>query len=430
MKTTFKLKVLTPMFMGGADPEGEPELRPASIRGAMRFWFRAIAGAVTNKPEDVYRLESEVFGNTERKSKVVVRVKVLSKKLIQKGSLVPFVFAANSKTIENILKGNNERWKRNLKIMLNKYGQPIFESKIEKAHQLNFLAYLANMGLAKYESSEGEFTWIRPAFDIDTIFKIEIHSNDEEILKITENTFILTVNLGGFGARWRHGFGSCLIVEDGQFYKKSNLEQVVSYLQSTIKKLVEDSTVSVSYKPNRHPDFPIFHPDYAEVWEGFLSNCSNSWTMCLSQIGMLYREFRVKDVNRFGHTQDFLDIIKPIFERKQIQSEDPINDIFGLPIQFSKIYKINDRKVRKTATIKVEKEQINRRASPLILHVEPENKLVRATSFISKFIPDDTKYFVDKAPNLPLEKPKGEDFDRIRDFLRNSLGLTRRYPHV
>ena len=39
MKTTFKLKVLTPMFMGGADPEGEPELRSASIRGAMRFWF-------------------------------------------------------------------------------------------------------------------------------------------------------------------------------------------------------------------------------------------------------------------------------------------------------------------------------------------------------------------------------------------------------
>ena len=38
MKTTFKLKVLTPMFMGGADPEGEPELRSASIRGAMRFW--------------------------------------------------------------------------------------------------------------------------------------------------------------------------------------------------------------------------------------------------------------------------------------------------------------------------------------------------------------------------------------------------------
>ena len=39
MKTTFKLNVLTPMFMGGAEPYGKPELRAASLRGAMRFWF-------------------------------------------------------------------------------------------------------------------------------------------------------------------------------------------------------------------------------------------------------------------------------------------------------------------------------------------------------------------------------------------------------
>ncbi len=73
--TTFKLKVLTPMFMGGADPQGEPELRAASIRGAMRFWFRAMAATVTDDPREIYRLESEIFGNTERKSRVVVRVK-------------------------------------------------------------------------------------------------------------------------------------------------------------------------------------------------------------------------------------------------------------------------------------------------------------------------------------------------------------------
>ena len=54
---TFKLKVLTPMFMGGADSDGEPELRAASIRGAMRFWFRAIAGAVINGLRKVYRVK-------------------------------------------------------------------------------------------------------------------------------------------------------------------------------------------------------------------------------------------------------------------------------------------------------------------------------------------------------------------------------------
>ncbi len=74
MRANFTLKVLTPMFMGGADPEGDPELRAASIRGAMRFWFRAIAGAITNDPREIYRLESEVFGNTDKKSRVVVRV--------------------------------------------------------------------------------------------------------------------------------------------------------------------------------------------------------------------------------------------------------------------------------------------------------------------------------------------------------------------
>ena len=73
-KAVFKVKVLTPMFMGGANPYDEPELRAASIRGAMRFWFRAMAGAITNDPKEVYRLESKVFGDTEKKSKVVVRV--------------------------------------------------------------------------------------------------------------------------------------------------------------------------------------------------------------------------------------------------------------------------------------------------------------------------------------------------------------------
>ncbi len=90
MVARFKLKVLTPMFMGGANPKDQPELRAASIRGAMRFWFRAIAGAVTSNPHEVYELESEVFGNTEKKSKVVVRVKTkLSENDFQKLKLLP-----------------------------------------------------------------------------------------------------------------------------------------------------------------------------------------------------------------------------------------------------------------------------------------------------------------------------------------------------
>ena len=53
--TTLTLQVMTPLFNGGADadgsqgfrPDDEAGIRPASIRGAMRFWLRALAGALT-----------------------------------------------------------------------------------------------------------------------------------------------------------------------------------------------------------------------------------------------------------------------------------------------------------------------------------------------------------------------------------------------
>ena len=39
---TIRLETITPLFLGGAEPRGEPpELRPASFRGVMRFGLRA-----------------------------------------------------------------------------------------------------------------------------------------------------------------------------------------------------------------------------------------------------------------------------------------------------------------------------------------------------------------------------------------------------
>ncbi len=44
MKTIeFECETITPMFLAGADGK-TPELRPPSIKGLMRFWWRAING--------------------------------------------------------------------------------------------------------------------------------------------------------------------------------------------------------------------------------------------------------------------------------------------------------------------------------------------------------------------------------------------------
>lgn len=65
---TVKLETVTPLFLGGAEPRGKPELRPASFRGALRYWLRAAQGASTvDNPEgikEVQKSESEVFYQT------------------------------------------------------------------------------------------------------------------------------------------------------------------------------------------------------------------------------------------------------------------------------------------------------------------------------------------------------------------------------
>jgi len=63
--------ILTPCFAGGVEPSsGLAELRPASIRGLLRWWFRVIGGTS--------REEAEVFGcaagSTGSASSVIVRV--------------------------------------------------------------------------------------------------------------------------------------------------------------------------------------------------------------------------------------------------------------------------------------------------------------------------------------------------------------------
>ncbi len=67
--TTITLKVVTPLFSGD-DPTAPPShgpgsaIRVPSIRGQLRFWFRAVAsGAGVSNPAELWTQEEEVFGS-------------------------------------------------------------------------------------------------------------------------------------------------------------------------------------------------------------------------------------------------------------------------------------------------------------------------------------------------------------------------------
>lgn len=76
-RLTVELEVVTPLFLGGAESKtGLAELRPPSVRGALRFWWRAWhqAREPSANADELFHAESEVFGSTDSASPLVVRL--------------------------------------------------------------------------------------------------------------------------------------------------------------------------------------------------------------------------------------------------------------------------------------------------------------------------------------------------------------------
>ena len=68
---TFDVEIVTPCFLGGA--RDQAEWRGASIRGQLRWWFRAVAGArFAGDLDKVREAEEEIFGSTRKSSAVRV----------------------------------------------------------------------------------------------------------------------------------------------------------------------------------------------------------------------------------------------------------------------------------------------------------------------------------------------------------------------
>lgn len=80
---TFHCKVITPMFLAGADGQ-TPELRAPSIKGAMRFWWRACNGHLVKNINGKYDYselkeeEGKIFGDTKRRSSFNMVVEEIS----------------------------------------------------------------------------------------------------------------------------------------------------------------------------------------------------------------------------------------------------------------------------------------------------------------------------------------------------------------
>jgi len=67
----YNLKTITPNFCSGANGN-KAEIRPSSIKGALRYWFRAAIAEENIK--NMHERENEIFGSTDKSSSFAVKV--------------------------------------------------------------------------------------------------------------------------------------------------------------------------------------------------------------------------------------------------------------------------------------------------------------------------------------------------------------------
>jgi len=96
MNHEYRIRLVTPLFSYGADPfiqgrgrdapnhEGTPEIRPASIRGHLRWWMRVLGYADAIQP-----ILGSAAGNSGVASRVIVRVSDISDSVPYEGKPMP-----------------------------------------------------------------------------------------------------------------------------------------------------------------------------------------------------------------------------------------------------------------------------------------------------------------------------------------------------
>jgi CRISPR-associated protein Cmr1 len=242
--------------MYGADGK-TPELRPASIKGVMRFWWRAINGDLPL--DDLKKQEDEIFGSTEKRSKVIIRV-----------SIEDFV-------VKKVLELKNK----------------------QKFQYLFFSLYMQT----KNDKDKKYFDSLK--------FKVILSSYDKNALKEASYSFILLSLFGGLGNRSRRGGGSFRIDSiDDKSYEKllcigENCKEVEQSLKNIYKIIKDYFREKYNYKNTTniyhnlsHLNFKISSISYKSIEDS------------LTKIEELYKYFR-KNNSILSNASFGLPIMRP-----------------------------------------------------------------------------------------------------------------------
>ncbi|MGP4017477.1 type III-B CRISPR module RAMP protein Cmr1 [Saccharopolyspora sp. 5N708] len=184
--TTFHLEVVTPLFSGDDPTSTDSPIRVPSIRGALRYWFRAVAtGHGVDDLSTLAKEESEIFGDTQNPS--AIRMRVISQ-LVAGGS------------------GTEPAWAKPRSNGAARGGHGRDRNK----GQFNGVHYLLGQGLWSHRDR-----LTRPFVEPGGRFELQVRLTDHD--EQVNSRFLLAMwawlTYGGLGSRVRRGFGQLRCVE-------------------------------------------------------------------------------------------------------------------------------------------------------------------------------------------------------------------------
>lgn len=246
---TFNCEIVTPMFCGNATQDAE--LRPSAIKGALRFWWRAMQNST-----DVAKVreeEANIFGSASEevgRSKVIIEIE---KETVFQSEIPNFLQTEQGNT------------------------KPLFKYyDTGKRHTSNILDYLA-YGLNDYDKNQGRVVYHRDCFMPGEKFKVIIKSSDEGHEAKLKEVFRVFARFGGMGAKTRNGYGQFRILNG----------------------VAENNVLNLPNADNAKQSFTAF----SKASKVFVKSSQNhtTWDEALSEIGWAYRESRLEMEGKYDH---------------------------------------------------------------------------------------------------------------------------------
>lgn len=370
------LETVTPLFLGGADPRGTPELRAASVRGALRFWLRALRGGILGDQdlETLRTAEAAVFGSTDTgASPVVVR--------IQHGSLPTTSFS-------QLAEWDNAA--RN-------YRKP-------------GIAYVFFAARRAGQQPERSAISTGSSFEVTLSNRAGLGPMGDKALRQAYAGLWLLTHLGGLGARPRRGGGSLQVTKvEGEpndmpslIVRANNPAGLLAELKDGLTHLRQLAGMDTVTSFNNSSAFDVLHPSVCRVW--VVNKTFHLWSEALDEIGKVMQKFRNRLQPDYGN-------VKSAVQGRQL-SQPVQRAAFGLPIVF--YYSSLDGQ---QGTL--EGEEHDRRASPLMVRV---TKLANGqytlvlTMFLAQLLPHGERLKLRREG--PPARAEAPNLNLIDQFLR------------